>query len=296
MVVLVAGLLAAGCSGQPRPDDDPRPVVLTTFTVLADMTRQVAGDRVRVESITRPGAEIHDYEPSPDDLVRGAGADLLIENGLGLERWFERFVDRAEVPSVVASEGVPPVPIAAGEYRDRPNPHAWMSPSAGIRYVENIRAALTRLDPEGAAAYAANAARYSAQLRAVGDELAADLASIPPAQRVLVTCEGAFSYLARDSGLREAYLWPVNSEGEGTPRQITDVVAFVRANRVPAVFCESTVNDSAQRRVAEETGARLAGTLHVDSLTGPGGPVPSYLDLLRDDARTIAEGLTGVRR
>lgn len=294
---VVAGLLVAGCSGpaaDPR-DDDPRPLVLTTFTVLADMTSQVAGDRVRVESITRPGAEIHDYEPSPDDLVRGAGADLLIENGLGLERWFERFVDRAEVPSAVVSDGVEPLPIAAGEYRDRPNPHAWMSPAAGVRYVENIRDALTRLDPAGAATYAANADRYAGELRSVAAELTADLAGIPPAQRVLVTCEGAFSYLARDTGLREAYLWPVNSDGEGTPRQIADVVGLVRDGGVPAVFCESTVNDSAQRQVAEETGATLAGSLHVDSLTGPDGPAPTYLELLRHDARTIAGGLTGSR-
>ncbi|SFN46458.1 manganese transport system substrate-binding protein [Pseudonocardia ammonioxydans] len=293
-VVLVAGLLLAGCSGAPA-DDDPRPVVLTTFTVLADMTRQVAGDRVRVESLTRPGAEIHDYEPSPDDLVRGAGADLLIENGMGLERWFSRFVDRTEVPAVVASEGIEPLPIAAGEYRDRPNPHAWMSPAAGARYVGTIRDALTRLDPAGAASYAANAERYAGEIRAVGEQLSADLAGIPPDRRVLVTCEGAFSYLARDAGLREAYLWPVNAEGEGTPRQIAGVVGVVRDSGVPAVFCESTVNDAAQRQVAEETGARLAGPLHVDSLTGPDGPAPTYLDLLRHDAGTIAEGLTGAR-
>ncbi|MEQ3551059.1 zinc ABC transporter substrate-binding protein [Pseudonocardia nematodicida] len=294
-MLLAAVVLGAGCAG-PAGDgraDDPRPVVLTTFTVLADMTREVAGDRVRVESITRPGAEIHDYDPSPDDLVRGARADLLLENGLGLERWFERFLDRAEVRSAVLSDGVDVLPITGGEYRDLPNPHAWMSPRAGVRYVENIRAALTDLDPDGAAEYAANAERYTGELTALADELEAALAALPPGQRVLVTCEGAFSYLARDAGLDEAYLWPVNSDAEGTPQQVAAVIERVRADAVPAVFCESTVNDSAQRRVAAETGAAFGGTLHVDSLSEPDGPVPSYLELLRHDVHTVVEGLTG---
>ncbi len=298
VVLLAVALLTGGCAvADPGtdPDDDPRPLVLTTFTVLADMTRQVGGDRVRVESVTRPGAEIHDYEPVPGDLVRGEGADLVLDNGLGLERWFERFLDRTGARSATLSDGVAVLPITEGRYRDRPNPHAWMSPQAGVRYVENIRDALTDLDPAGREVYAANAAAYADRVRAVGDDLRARLGSLPEAQRALVTCEGAFSYLARDAGLREAWLWPVNSDAEGTPQQIAATVGFVRDNAVPAVFCESTVNDSAQRQVAAETGARFTGPLFVDSLSEEGGPVPTYLDLLRHDARVIVEGLTGDR-
>ncbi|WP_224386875.1 metal ABC transporter substrate-binding protein [Pseudonocardia sp. ICBG1293] len=298
VALLVVAVLTGGCTvADPGPgaDDDPRPLVLTTFTVLADMTREVAGDRVRVESVTRPGAEIHDYEPVPGDLVRGEGADLVLDNGLGLERWFERFVDRTGARSATLSDGVAVIPIAEGGYRDRPNPHAWMSPRAGVRYVENIRDALTGLDPAGREIYAANAADYAERIRAVGDDLRARLAGLPEDQRALVTCEGAFSYLARDAGLREAWLWPVNSDAEGTPQQIAATVAFVRDNAVPAVFCESTVNDSAQRQVAAETGARFAGPLFVDSLSEAGGPVPTYLDLLRHDAQIVVEGLTGDR-
>ncbi|ALE76646.1 iron-binding protein [Pseudonocardia sp. EC080610-09] len=296
-VVLACVLVLAGCGAGPEPadPDDPRPVVLATFTVIADMAREVGGDRVRVESITRPGAEIHDYEPVPGDLVRGADADLVLDNGLGLERWFEQFVDRSEARSATVSDGVDVLPIAAGEYRDRPNPHAWMSPVAGERYVANIRDALVELDPAGRDVYTANAAGYAERIRQVGEELRADLGRLPDAQRVLVTCEGAFSYLARDMGLRESYLWPVNSDAEGTPDQIASTIAVVRDDAVPAVFCESTVNDSAQRQVAAETGARLAGPLYVDSLSEEGGPVPSYLDLLRHDARVISDGLTGAQ-
>lgn len=293
-VLAAFALLAGACGqGQDTADDDPRPLVLATFTVIADMAREVGGDRVRVESITRPGAEIHDYDPVPGDLVRGAGADLVLDNGLGLERWFERFVDRSEARSATVSEGVEVLPIVAGEYRDRPNPHAWMSPVAGVRYVENIRDALIELDPGGRDVYTANAERYAEQIRQVGEDLRAELDALPETQRALVTCEGAFSYLARDLGLQEAYLWPVNSDAEGTPEQIANTIAFVRDNAVPAVFCESTVNDSAQRQVAAETGARFAGPLYVDSLSEEGGPVPSYLELLRHDARVIADGLTG---
>lgn len=296
LVALAAALLAAGCTGPPstdRPDDD-RPRVLTTFTVIADMARRVGGDRVAVDSVTKVGTEIHEYEPTPDDLVRAEDADLVLDNGLGLEQWFEQFVDRSGVPSATLSDRVAPLPIASAEYAGRPNPHAWMSPLAGVTYVENIRDALTRLDPAGAEVYRVNAARYADELRAVHTETVAALSGLPAGQRALVTCEGAFSYLARDAGLREGYLWPVNSDAEGTPEQIVRTIALVRDQRVPAVFCETTVNDAAQRQVAAETGARLGEPLYVDSLSEPDGPVPSYVALLRHDARAIVDGLTGV--
>lgn len=289
-------LVLTGCStsvGQ-ATQDDPRPLVLTTFTVLADMARNVAGDRLRVESITKPGAEIHGYEPTPSDLKRAALSDLVLENGLGLERWFEQFVDLADARHVSLSEGVDTIPIAGeSEYAGKPNPHAWMSVSNARIYVENIRKALTELDPAGAATYRANAARYSAEIARVGETVERALSSLPRQRRALVTCEGAFSYMARDFGLTEQYLWPVNAEQEGTPQQIASVVEFVRANGVPAVFCESTVSDKAQKQVARESGARFAGALYVDSLSQAGGPVPTYLDLIERDADTIVNGLTG---
>ncbi|MEJ2866963.1 metal ABC transporter substrate-binding protein [Actinomycetospora sp. OC33-EN08] len=294
LVALAAtlGLLLAGCGSPPEEDDGGRLTVLTTFTVIADMTREVAGGRVDVESVTRPGAEIHEYEPTPDDLVRGADADLILDNGLGLERWFDQFIERAETPAATLSDRTTPIPITSGSYTGAPNPHAWMSPLNGVVYVENIRDALTRLDPAGAAQYRANAERYTGELRRVNDELVATLSALPPNQRALVSCEGAFSYLTRDAGLREGYLWPVNSDAEGTPQQIAATVEFVRQNDVPAVFCESTVNDGAQRQVAADTGARLGPPLYVDSLSEADGPVPTYLELLRHDARTIGSTLT----
>ncbi len=304
LTTLAAGALASaaalsGCSSEAAAADaadgaDGKPLVLTTFTVIADMVENVAGDRVQVESITKPGAEIHGYEPTPGDLTNAADADFVMENGLGLERWFEQFVQRSDADFVNLSEGVDPIAIAGeSEYAGKPNPHAWMSVKNADVYVDNIRDALVELDPAGEAEYTANAKEYRERLGKVGTYVEDELGSVPQAQRVLVSCEGAFSYMARDFGMEEAYLWPVNAEQEGTPQQIASVVEKVREDDVPAVFCESTVSDKAQRQVARESGAEFGGVLYVDSLSEEGGPVPTYEELLRKDAETIVAGLTG---
>ncbi|MGF1570028.1 MAG: metal ABC transporter substrate-binding protein [Nodosilinea sp.] len=267
-------------------------MVLTTFTVLADMAQNVAGDQLTVESITRIGAEIHGYEPTPSDLVKAQEADLILYNGMNLERWFEQFLGNVQdVPSVLLTAGIEPIPVAAGPYADKPNPHAWMSPRNALIYVENIRQAFVELDPANADIYNANAAAYSEQLRAIDAQLAADLEQVPQHQRVLVSCEGAFAYLARDYGLKEVYMWPINAEQQFTPKQVKTVIEQVKANDVPTIFCESTVSDNGQKEVASATGAQFGGNLYVDSLSTPAGPVPTYLDLLKYDARTIANGL-----
>ncbi|MFC3965482.1 metal ABC transporter substrate-binding protein [Nocardia jiangsuensis] len=293
LVVLALGLATAGCDRVGARDDDGRPVVLTTFTVLADIAANVAGDRLRVESITKPGAEIHGYEPTPGDIRRAAQADLIVDNGLNLEAWFAKFVADLDVPHVVASDGVRTIDIAADAYAGKPNPHAWMSPLNVQLYADNLARAFTELDPDGAQQYAANAAAYRTALQQVQDDLVTRLAALPPTQRALVTCEGAFSYLARDAGLTERYIWPVNAEQQATPQQVTGVIEFVRSAAVPAVFCESTVSDDPMRQVASATGARLGGVLYVDSLSEPDGPVPTYLELIRHDADTVVAGLTG---
>ncbi|MEO1144340.1 MAG: metal ABC transporter substrate-binding protein [Cyanobacteria bacterium J06638_22] len=266
--------------------------VLTTFTVLADIAQNVAGDRLVVESITRIGAEIHGYEPTPSDIAKAQGADLILYNGMNLERWFEQFLGGVQdVPSVLLTDGIEPIPIAEGPYADKPNPHAWMSPRNALIYVENIRQAFVELDPDNAEYYNANAEAYSEQLRAIDAQLAADLEQVPDEQRFLVSCEGAFSYLARDYGLEEIYMWPINAEQQFTPRQIQTVIEKVEINDVPTIFCESTVSDEGQKQVAQTTGARFGGNLYVDSLSTEEGPVPTFLDLLEYDARVIANGL-----
>lgn len=289
---LAAAMVAlSGCSAV-DDGDDGRPVVLTTFTVLADMAENVAGQHLRVESITKAGAEIHGYEPTPGDIRRAADADLILDNGLNLEAWFAQFVESVDVPHVVVSDGVDPIDIAGDAYAGTPNPHAWMSPLNALVYVENMVDAFSELDPEHADDYAANGAAYAAELQAVHDELVTELEALPATQRALVTCEGAFSYLARDAGLEEAYIWPVNAEQQATPQQIAAAIEFVDTASVPAVFCESTVSDKPMQQVVDATEAAYGGVLYVDSLSEADGPVPTYLDLLRYDAETIAAGLT----
>ena len=292
LLPLLAVVALAGCGSGPPSSADGRPLVLTTFTVLADVARVVAGPHLRVESITKPGAEIHGYEPTPSDVRRAADADLILDNGLNLEVWFAKFVADADVPHAVLSDGVTPIDITSDAYAGKPNPHAWMSPLNVQIYVRNMVSAFSELDPPNAAAYAANGAAYATQLQTVHDELVAKLGALPPDQRALVTCEGAFSYLARDAGLTERYIWPVNAEQQATPQQIGGVIDFVRGSGVPAVFCESTVSDAPMQRVVEATGAAFGGVLYVDSLSEADGPVPTYLDLIRHDTTTIIAGLT----
>lgn len=266
--------------------------VVTTFTVIADMARNVAGDAATVESVTRPGAEIHEYQPTPGDLARAQGAQLILWNGLNLEQWFERFFHRLKnVPGVVVTRGIEPIGIGDGPYEGKPNPHAWMSPANALIYVDNIRDALVQYDPANAETYRANAAAYKARIQEAIGPLHQRLRAIPPERRWLATSEGAFSYLARDLDLRELYLWPINADQQGTPQQVRRVVDLMTANRVPAIFSESTVSANPARQVAQETGARYGGVLYVDSLSGPSGPVPTYLDLLRVTTETIAKGL-----
>src|SRR5690606_28125067 len=277
--------------------------------------------------------EIHGYEPTPDDLRRSAGADLLVTNGLGLEAWIERLVEPLGLPVLVATRDVEPIHVPGTDVVNPPawmspdegrpyvrtlphappgrparaaprdvdplhapgtdavNPHACMSPDEGRTYVRTIRDALADLDPGGSAGYHRRAAALDAELADLARLLRDRLAQVPAEHRLLVTCEGAFSYLARDGGLREAYLWPVNAERQGTPRQVAAVIRTVRDSGTPAVFCESTVAPTAQLQVARETGARLAGTLHVDSLTGADGPAPTYPALVEHAVVTIADGL-----
>ncbi|MBW8299649.1 MAG: metal ABC transporter substrate-binding protein [Hydrogenophaga sp.] len=293
MLPRIAGFLAAALILLPLPlAAAEKPKVITTFTVIADIARNVAGDMAEVDSITKPGAEIHNYQPTPRDILKARDADLVLWNGLNLERWFEKFLaNLGSVPAAVISDGVQPISISGGGYDGKPNPHAWMSPDNALIYVENISKALAEVDPDHAESYAANAKAYSDQIRAEIEPMKAKIAALPAEKRWLVTSEGAFSYLARDLGLKELFLWPVNADAQGTPQQVRAVIDAMRENRIAVIFSESTISDKPARQVAEETGAAYGGVLYVDSLSEEGGPVPTYLDLLKVTVSTIAEGL-----
>lgn len=268
-------------------------IALSTFTIIADMVREVGGDKVDSISLTKPGVEIHGYETTPGDLVRAARADIIFENGMNLELWTAKLrANIPDVPSVTVSEGVNVLSIAEGNYLGKPNPHAWMSPEQGIIYIENIRKALANLAPGHAAYFALNAKAYTEKLKAVDSKLKTALADLPENNRYLVTCEGAFTYLAKDYGLNEIYLWAINDESGGSPQQIARVIDIVNEKKIPAVFCESTVEPRIQKEVVDATGAKMGGVLYVDSLSLETGPAPTYLRLLEGTAETIISGLT----
>lgn len=284
-LIIIAGLF---CSAQAT---EKKFKVVTTFTVIQDMAKNVAGDAADVESITKVGAEIHEYDPTPQDITKALSADLVLWNGLNLELWFKRFFeDIKDVPSVVVTEGIEPMPIQEGSYKGNPNPHAWMSPTLALTYIENIRAAFVKYDPKHADTYNKNAADYIAKIKALDAPLRERLTKIPDAQRWLVTSEGAFSYLARDYNLKEAYLWPINAEQQGTPKQVKNLIDLVKAKNIPVLFSESTISDKPAKQVSKETGAKYGGVLYVDSLSTKDGPVPTYIDLLKVTVETIAKG------
>ena len=293
LLILSGAAFLPGCGpDQPRPGSGKKRII-TSFTIIADMAREVAGTAAEVESITKPGAEIHGYEPTPKDIVKAQQADLVLWNGMNLEVWFEKFFQYLkDVPGVIISEGIEPMGITTGPSTGKPNPHAWMSPANAAIYVENIRKALVKIDPANESVYTANAAAYTAKIKALDEPVRQKLAAIPEAQRWLVTSEGAFSYLCQNYGLKALFLWPINADARGTPQQVKAVIDGVREHQVPVVFSESTISPEPIKQVARETGARYGGVLYVDSLTDANGPAPTYLKLLEINADTILKGFS----
>ena len=266
--------------------------IVTTFTIIADITKNITGDAAEVLSVTKPGAEIHGYQPTPKDIVKAYNADLILFNGMNLEIWFEQFFSNLnESTSVIVSEGVDTINISEGDYQGLPNPHAWMGLNEALIYVDNIVNALSYHDKKNSELYFQNAVKYKEKIISTIEPLKESILQIPEKQRWLVTCEGAFSYLARDLSLKELFIWPMNADEVGTPKQIKKVIDRINENEIPIIFCESTVNQAPAKQIAKETGAKFGGILYVDSLSDKNGPVPTYLDLLKLTYNTVKKGL-----
>ena len=271
--------------------------IATTFTIFADMAKQIGGQHIDVVSITKPGADIHNYQPTPKDIVKLQGADLILWHGLNLELWFDKFYHNvSEIPKVSLTKGIVPLSIDGGAYHGKPNPHAWMSSDNATIYIANILEALIVLAPEHAEDFNINAQRYEQKIKGLMAGFKKQLAQIPAHQRWLVSSEGAFSYLALELGLKELFIWPINADAQGSPKQIKHVIDQVRAHKIGAVFSESTVSDKPAKQVAREARSHYAGVLYVDSLSAPDGPVPNYLSLLSVTTQAIIDGLKVANR
>ena len=271
--------------------------IVTTFSVLADMAQNVAGDAANVTSLIKRGAEIHNYEPTPKDIVRARRADLILWNGFNLEVWFAQFFQNLDgVPVVELTEGITPIDIYNGPYSGKPNPHAWMSQNAAFIYIDNIRDALIQYDAVNADTYRANAARYKRQITTTLAPIRREFETLADNSRWLVTSEGAFSYLARDFNLRELFLWPINADQQGTPKQVRAVIDTMREHNIGVIFSESTISPEPAKQIAREVGAVYGGVLYVDSLSVKDGPVPTYIDLLQVTLQTILAGIKEIKQ
>ena len=265
--------------------------IVTTFTIIKDIAKNITGDKAIVESITKPGVEIHNYQPTPKDIVRVKGANVILWNGLNLEQWFSRFYSHIEnIRTVRVSKGIKPISIYGGEYTGKPNPHAWMSIKNAIIYANNILTILVEIDPENSEYYSNNFRIYSDKLNKIRKEVHKKLEFIDRDKRFLVTSEGAFSYLAKDLNMQEIYIWPMNSDRQGTPQQIRKVIDRVVKENILVIFSESTVSDKPAKQVASETNAIYGGVLYVDSLSKSNGIVPTYIDLIKITTKTIENG------
>ncbi|MFP3036831.1 MAG: metal ABC transporter substrate-binding protein [Arsenophonus sp.] len=265
--------------------------VVTTLTIIQDIAQNVAGNAANIQSVTKPGVEIHEYQLTPKDILKAHNADLILWNGLGLETRFNHFFENFKhIPIVTVTSGIKPISIKEGEYQGNFNPHAWMSTKNALIYIENIRMALIKYDIKNRDIYNKNAKIYANKISQIDKPLRERLSKIPQQKRWLVTSEGAFSYFANDYGFKEAYLWPINAEEQGSPQQVRKVIDIVKKYNIPVVFSESTVSDKPAKQVSRETMAKYGGVLYVDSLSTSDSSVPTYIKLLKTTVDTIAKG------
>lgn len=276
---------------------------VATFSILADLVAQVGGDRVAVTSLVGPDADAHGYSPAPGDARRVAEADLVVVNGLGFEGWIERLIRASgtKAPVVTASNGIKTIPASEDHDHDHghshgddghPDPHAWQSVANVKIYVANIRDALAKADPDHGADYAARAAVYIEKLGALEGEIRAGLAVIPEAQRRLITTHDSFGYYAAAYGLRFLALQGISTSSEAGPKDVARIIRQIRRDRVPAVFVESIADPRLMQQIVRESGAKVGARLFSDALSGPDGPAPTYLEMMRANLRAFREALS----
>lgn len=275
---------------------------VATFSILADLVAQVGGDHVAVTSLVQPDADAHGYTPAPSDARTLADARLVVVNGFGLEGWIDRLIKASgtKAPVVVASAGVKPIEAeddghghggsghAHGHHDD---PHAWQSIANARIYVGNIRDALVRIDPDHAAAYADNAKAYLATLDALDAEVRTGIAAIPKAQRRIITTHDAFGYFTAAYGLTFIAPQGVSTDSEASPRDVARIIRQIRQEKIPAVFLENISDPRLMQQIARESGAVVGGKVFSDALSGPDGPAPTYVAMMRHNLAAFTTAL-----
>ncbi|MFE1627972.1 metal ABC transporter substrate-binding protein [Brevibacillus reuszeri] len=305
LVFLVSTVLMAACGtpqngGEPGKSDNDKLQVVTTYSILYDIVKNVGGDRVEIHSLAPVGSNPHEYDPLPADVQKTTDADAVFYNGLNLEAgnsWFEKLLHTAgksgqDAPVFRMSEGVAAKHLTTKGKESEEDPHAWLDIRNGIKYAENARDGLIKIDPAHKETYEQNAKKYIEQLDALHQEAVKQYNLIPKEQRVLVTSEGAFKYFSEAYNFDAAYIWEINAENQGTPEQVRQVVDVIREKKIPALFVETSIDPRSMEMVSRETGVPIVGTVFTDSLGKPGEDGDTYIKMMEWNIKTIYDGLT----
>lgn len=301
LALATAVLLMSACStDQQDTQDSSKLQVVATFSIVHDIANQIGGDAVDLHSIVPLGTDPHEYTPLPEDIQKATDADLLLWNGLNMETgdgWFESLAEVAgkEIDSsqvVEVSTGVEPKYLESSDGKgSQVNPHAFLDPNAGMAYSQNIRDALVEVDPDHQEVYTANANTYLESLDEIDQLYTESIEQIPPEQRTLITSEHAYQYMVDRYGLEAGYIWAIDTDEQGSPGQINDLVELIRERQVPVLFVESNVDQRPMETVATETGVEVFGTLFSDELGDPSGDSATYTGMLTHNINQIHAGL-----
>ena len=300
LLVLMLGLTA--CSSNPAPkEDDGKIKVVSSFTIVTDMAEQIGGDLVDVYNLVPTGTDPHEYEPKPDDIKAATDADVLFYNGMNLEGgkagWFLKMVDsvnQKEENVFDLNKGIEPKYLVDEQGRDEEiNPHSYLDPKVGIKMTENLKDALIQIDPENKDTYEKNTEEYLNRLNEIDKKYTEVINSIPEERRILVTSERAFQYMTESYGLKEAYVWEIDTEELGTTEQIKTLINFLKKEKPPVLFMESNVDPKPLETVSNETGIPIyKEAIYSDEIGKKGDVVDTYIKLLEHNIRIIEDGLS----
>jgi ABC-type Zn uptake system ZnuABC Zn-binding protein ZnuA len=299
--MIIVGVMLSACSqGTTAPKEKGEKLqVVATYSIVYDIVKNVGGDLVDVYSLAPIGSDPHQYDPLPADVALTTDADVIFYNGLNLEEgnaWFTKLMETAgktgaDAPVFRVSEGVEPMLLNSKDHLGEEDPHAWLDVRNGIKYVENVRKSLKKIDPENADRYDENADAYITELEALHEEIMEKMNKIPEERRILVTSEGAFKYFSKAYDFNAAYIWEINSHHEGTPEQLTTIIATINEEKVQALFLETSIDPRSMEMVSRETNVPIKGKIFTDSLGKPGDDGDTYIKMLKWNADMISSGL-----